>query len=216
MDLMTRRRAMMQMLSGQAPHIPAAYQRVEWIGTNGNQFIWLKDVVSAAVPPQTIPQFRTDGWACTMIAQNNGQAANTSGAILAWGDNQGYWIGQRGSVYTQNGADITTPCELSVSWMESGMVTTSSYREYTTQYGPSPPYHTHLMIFGIPTRDGKSASYKARVKLYSLSITKAGTPFRNYIPCYRKADGTIGLFDTVTSSFATNDGTGAFSRGADI
>ena len=54
-------------------------------------------------------------------------------------------------------------------------------------------------------------------KLYSFAMDTAdGTPIRNFVPCYRVADGVIGLYDTVEGKFYTNAGTGAFTKGADV
>ena len=36
------------------------------------------------------------------------------------------------------------------------------------------------------------------------------------IPCYRKSDGEIGMYDTVSRTFYTNAGTGSFTKGADV
>lgn len=36
------------------------------------------------------------------------------------------------------------------------------------------------------------------------------------IPCYRKADGVIGMYDIVRKIFLTNAGTGSFTKGADV
>ena len=36
------------------------------------------------------------------------------------------------------------------------------------------------------------------------------------VPCYRKADGAIGIYDIVTGTFNTNQGSGSFTKGADV
>ena len=40
------------------------------------------------------------------------------------------------------------------------------------------------------------------------------TLIRNYIPCYRKSDNEIGLYDIVNNVFYTNQGTGVFLKGS--
>lgn len=51
----------------------------------------------------------------------------------------------------------------------------------------------------------------------SMMITNAnGETLRNFIPCYRKSDNEIGLYDTVSKSFFTNSGTGTFLKGNNI
>lgn len=39
---------------------------------------------------------------------------------------------------------------------------------------------------------------------------------RDFIPCYRKSDGVIGLYDLVNDVFYTNLGTGQFTKGKNI
>jgi len=43
-----------------------------------------------------------------------------------------------------------------------------------------------------------------------------GSLVQNLIPCYRKSDGVIGMYDLVSATFFTNSGTGTFIKGADI
>ena len=51
--------------------------------------------------------------------------------------------------------------------------------------------------------------------LYSAQIKQGNTILHNYVPCYRKTDNVIGVYDTVTGTFYTNDGTGTFGKGND-
>lgn len=55
-----------------------------------------------------------------------------------------------------------------------------------------------------------------KMKLYSFVCKEDGIPIAEFVPCYRKSDGEIGLFDTVSKSFFTNAGTGTFLKGADV
>jgi hypothetical protein len=36
------------------------------------------------------------------------------------------------------------------------------------------------------------------------------------VPCYRKADGVIGMYDLVSGAFFTNAGSGSFTKGANV
>lgn len=52
---------------------------------------------------------------------------------------------------------------------------------------------------------------------YSFKMTDAaGVPLRDFVPCYRKADGVIGVYDLVSGAFFENSGTGSFTKGADV
>lgn len=49
--------------------------------------------------------------------------------------------------------------------------------------------------------------------LYRLEIDDDGVAVRNFVPCYRKSDNVVGLYDIVNGVFYTNAGTGTFYAG---
>lgn len=53
-------------------------------------------------------------------------------------------------------------------------------------------------------------------KCFGFVIYEDGTKVRDYIPCYRKSDGVIGLYDIVNDGFIINSGPGTLSKGADV
>lgn len=69
-----------------------------------------------------------------------------------------------------------------------------------------------LYLFSLNIR-GQGSS-PAKMRLYSGSISENDNIIRNFIPCYRKSDGVIGLYDKVNNVFYTNQGTGEFLKGA--
>ena len=54
------------------------------------------------------------------------------------------------------------------------------------------------------------------MRLYRFKLYDNGEIVRDYVPCYRKTDNVIGLYDLVNSKFYTNKGTGAFTKGNNI
>ena len=58
-----------------------------------------------------------------------------------------------------------------------------------------------------------TVSYKSKIKLYELKISKGTNIIHNFIPCKRNSDNEIGLYDEVNDVFYTNSGTGTFSYG---
>jgi hypothetical protein len=55
------------------------------------------------------------------------------------------------------------------------------------------------------------------IRLYSFVVTNAyGIPQVCLIPCYRKSDNEIGVYDIINEKFYTNIGTGTFTKGADV
>lgn len=51
------------------------------------------------------------------------------------------------------------------------------------------------------------------MRLYELKMWKDDELVRDFIPCYRKSDNVIGLYDLVNNEFYTNQGTGEFLKG---
>lgn len=60
--------------------------------------------------------------------------------------------------------------------------------------------------------DGKNLKGKIkRAKIYDNGVL-----LRDYVPCYRKSDNVVGLYDRVNDVFYANNGTGTFIKGDDI
>lgn len=53
-------------------------------------------------------------------------------------------------------------------------------------------------------------------KLYYLKLYDNNVLVRDYIPCYRKSDSVVGLYDIVNGSFYTYGGENPFLKGSDI
>ena len=58
-----------------------------------------------------------------------------------------------------------------------------------------------------------NSSYRSIIRLYSDTIEQNGVLVHNYVPAQRDEDDEIGLYDTVTGEFFTNQGSGTFVPG---
>ena len=56
---------------------------------------------------------------------------------------------------------------------------------------------------------------KGTSRFYYSKLYQNDVLVRDYIPCYRKSDGEIGVYDFVTNTFFPNAGTGTFVKGND-
>ena len=72
-----------------------------------------------------------------------------------------------------------------------------------------------VAIFGYNYASSDAVTSKREYKLYSARCSKGHEIVREYIPCYRKSDGVVGLFEKCTGTFLTSE-TGSFAKGADI
>lgn len=75
-----------------------------------------------------------------------------------------------------------------------------------------------IAIFGYNSASAGAVTSKREFKLYSARISQDFEVIREYIPCYRKSDGEIGLYETITGAFLTNSDTegSAFAKGPDV
>ena len=90
--------------------------------------------------------------------------------------------------------------------LESSISTSKTLSNNTT----NPVYLFDICQYGERINRG------TKMKLYSCKFYDDDTLIRNYIPCYRKSDNEIGMYDLVSNTFFTNAGTGTFTAGAEI
>lgn len=77
------------------------------------------------------------------------------------------------------------------------------------------PHTVPISIFGYHSASSGVVTSKREYKLYSARISRGHEVIREYIPCYRKSDGVVGLYETFTEQFLTSE-SGAFTKGADL
>lgn len=83
--------------------------------------------------------------------------------------------------------------------------------EYVTQRTSQPETMFTKTNSNIKTGDANGV-----VKSYYVKIYDGETLMRDCIPCYRKADGEVGMYDLVNGVFYTNQGTGSFIKSNDV
>lgn len=77
----------------------------------------------------------------------------------------------------------------------------------------SSEYHPYLFALN---NAGTPLAISDDVRIYAYSVQYGNELLQDFIPCYRKSDGEIGMYDTVSRTFYTNAGTGTLTKGADI
>lgn len=73
-----------------------------------------------------------------------------------------------------------------------------------------------VSIFGYNYASSGAVSSKREYKLYSARCSRGHEVVREYIPCYRKSDGVVGLYEKITGHFLTSEIEDGFTKGADI
>lgn len=193
--------------------LPNAYQEVEYIESSGTQYI------DTGVIPNDYQSIKL-----------NITFELTSTAIVYWslfgafsnGNNSLMW--QKRTLYAKTNAKginqaFTEPAvnekhtfEIQMKsgdfyFTDNGTTLATSQNTYT---GNIKGISVSLTLFGT-TNQNKSYS-----KIFKTSIYGNGVIIRNFVPCYRKSDNEIGLYDLVNGVFYTNQGTGTFTKGNDV
>ena len=196
--------------------LPSSYQEVEWIQDSWTQYIdaniqlWANDFEIS--------------WEFMMDEVTSYQQQ----IVSIWTSSYNYWnlfIRTYGS---------TRYLDLYLSWhnMISSITTTQKYtfnvkrsssswtwwfwnNTSTVSYSPWSVNNTTVKLFRLWGWDYWSDTY-SKIKMYSCKIYVAWTLVRDFIPCYRKSDSVIWMYDFVNKVFYTNAGTWTFTKWPDV
>lgn len=192
--------------SGGGSVLPEGYTQVEYIQSDGNQY------VDTGLKPNQDTRV-------VMDVQSLGTGTNPYfGARTAAGQNAFVlWILSATSLRSDYGANNLTQTVDSVT----NRVTIDknknvcTYGSYTiTNITSTFSCPQNLLLLAQDT-GGEIDTRKLSAILYSCQVYDNGTLARNYIPC-SNAENDIGLYDTVEKQFYGNAGTGAFTAGPEV
>lgn len=193
--------------------LPSVYQAVEWIGARGTQY--LKTKVSASSNVDLYVEFMP-------VTGNTGDnvlfgSANGTSAMY-WCDiysNTVYWR----YATTVSGNLVILSWN---AWHTTNTIKNVIYIDGTIKLTvPNNPFavpepYDKFWIFAL-NRSGTPLICKGiNIRKFTLTDNTTNKELFNGIPCYRKSDGVIGMYDLVSEQFLTNQGTGTFTKGADI
>lgn len=196
--LQKKKKAMLNYVSG--GRLPSEYQEVEWVGADGNQYI------------------------NTLITPKSTQEYYIKYQIL-WGGNQVYFGSRTSGGYESSRNQVFLNPNVSTVGLRLGSMysavrsfdavtvyeDTINHTDYPSNYDDTGTRPFYLFALNVG-----SANAKARGRIFAFTITNNGVKELEFIPCYRKSDDVIGMYDTVTQTFYTNSGTGTFTKGQDV
>lgn len=208
MELMQRRRQLLTLQK--STRLPKEYQEVEWIQSTGTQAIdtgvlfnhgikikatmaWAEDLsLKALFGSRTMP----GNYRYFLITLNGG-------ADFAY-------INDRTGKFLIKDF-VNELCEFTWDTTETNLfrygVNGVFYTENASDFNTN--VTGYIFAYHLGSNDSASAHSKAIYK--SMVIEDAsGIELFNGVPCYRKSDGEIGIYDLVSERFLTNIGTGTF------
>lgn len=189
------------------PRLPAEYQEVEWIGSSGTQLLLVGLSLSGSTPEAfemeaeiAVPELN----ASTAILMG----MNSEGGFYISNVQNGSAVGLGPSIVFSN-LDVTQKHKYVLTW--DAIYGIATCEGQTIQRSRSTLQTTNFSFFGDYEK-----LYKSKCRIYSAKVKQAGSYVRNLIPCYRKSDNVIGMYDIVGNAFYTNSGTGTFTKGANV
>lgn len=197
-----------------ASRLPSTYQEVEWIGSSATQYM------TTGYTPTINTEIETElSW----------WSSQQTWWVFFWMTSNDNWQdGICGRIYSSS-PTIFNPRFLNSAYSECQITTTTDtfhkvilkknyctldWTAWTLTTTYSSPYNWAIYLFC--GNNWGSAWRHTSVKFKSFKISESWTLQRNFVPCYRKSDNVIWMYDTVNNNFYTNSWSWTFTKWADV
>ena len=188
--------------------LPETYRQLEYIESTGTQFFR-----SASI---TLPFKAKLEYEAQHISSSGNQRVFSYGSIANKNNftmfeyNEGYWCSVLGAENQLPDATATEKHKIVMERTDethcSLYINDALAKIYTGEFTQT------VSIFTIC--GGNNQNYVG--KLYYLKLWSDDVLIYDFIPCYRKSDNVVGLYDLVSKVFYTNSGTGEFIKGNEV
>ena len=211
MDKMMLKKQYMMYAPKKKGRLPSDFQEVEYIESTGTQYIDSGYNINDNKVKIQI-KFRITDWnesgfylGCGYVGGENAFTASTS--YLAIGSNTI-------SAFPNQDSMVGVINELE---MEANEITKKySFSIINGIRGTGSYSGTIKSNLSMPIFKGTLYSGCCDCRVYSFRLYANDVLQRDFIPCYRKSDNEIGMYDLVNGVFYTNQGSGEFLSGVDI
>lgn len=189
--------------------LPSEYQEVEWIQSTGKQWIDTLFTPNQDTKIDITFQSMSNKFGGTFFGS---RISSGNSAYTTWQSLGNYLRDNYGSLNTNHLAanDMNIHHiikDKNLLYYDDMLILNNNKQTFTC------PGNCYLFALN----ENNIASYMGNYRIYgSVKIYDNDRMVRFFIPCYRKSDGEIGMYDTVSKTFFTNSGTGTFLKGADV
>ena len=195
--------------------LPSEYQEVEWIEGNNTQF-YLNTGVRMDLTKETYIEGKfliPSGGSRRYIFGTYSGSNNVNIEIRADNKLRLYMNADKG--VSTNSISINTPEISTFSYDPSTTTATTTYGQTVVSTVYDYKYESGMNV-SLFTDSRKSSSPFTGIRVYYYKHIEDGNIKCDLIPCYRKSDDVIGMYDLVSKSFKTNELTGTFTKGNDV
>ena len=189
-------------------NMPDAYQQVEYIESDGNQYLNL-GITTGSTTNFEIKMATTEANPTAIRRIFGGYASSGTWYELALSSSSnGIFLNYiSGSNFTQYVPTINTP--FVVKKMGTSLITPNG----TVELGSGSFNNPSVAYLFASSRSGTSGFIG---RIYYAKIFKNSNLILDLYPCYRKADNVIGMYDAISNTFFTNGGSGTFTKGSNV
>lgn len=209
-------------------NLPEGYQQVEYIESNGTQYIDTGIVADTDIV-ETITNVSTSNLNTTMWL---GGAENTKTdeitkkyQTLPYIENSimYFYAGESEKISSENLEQekyykiIQTYTDSNEEDDSSGgnlKVTINNVEKYNAAFSGTIKNNRNIWLFA---NNDEAGNYKySSIKLKEFKYYKDNLIALELVPCYRIEDNVVGMYDIISGTFFTNSGSGNFTKGEDI
>lgn len=191
--------------------LPSQYQQVEYIEATGEQYLELDYIASSITTAKGSYQLMDIDTGLMLFGSRINSNSGGLNYALNWGGGKPYkyynsFNRSASSCLTEKEIDLkkhTFEKNKNKLYIDGELLHTTTYTEFTTPH--------KMIIFGCNTNG--NIGYKSKAKIFNLQFYDEDVLMVDLIPCYRKSDNEIGMYDLVTGTFYPNKGTGTFLKG---
>lgn len=203
--MMLKKQYMLYALKKKGSRLPSEFQEVEYIESTGTQYI------DTGLTPNGNYSFDIKINASTnrksILGALEGWEKNAISLYINDYNNLLWSFANKSKQATHNSFPLNTDIQIT-----SNRGTLRAGNEVVILDNSSFNYiGRNIILFG--TNGPLGPVEFALMKLYYCKWYDGNTLIRDFIPCYRKSDNEVGLYDIVNKQFYTNQGTGSFLCG---
>lgn len=193
------------------------YQRVEYITSDANTYIitdFVADNESGVEMVASFPTFADH--ACMGSREDSGNTRFYAPYLLS--ATSTYFGFNAATKITTSTLTVGSIYICQTNFLNSRLANVydgNGVRKGSTSINATLTAHSYPICLFRYNNAGTPTTISRVLTLYGARCSRKNEVVREYIPCYRKSDGVVGLYEKFTGTFLTTE-TGAFTKGADV
>lgn len=194
--------------AGPNAQLPNEYQEVEFIQGTGSQYIAIPNTINCDEFELVAQYNATTSEMCIIGNQASGNANRWELFCDSSRPYYNLWTAYNSQGTTAGTISATNKAILNYKYSANQLVVTDGTNTNTINktLNEQPRF---LFQYG-------GGSYYAKAKVFKLIFKYKNGLISKLIPCYRKSDNVIGMYDLINDTFLINSGSGTFTKGDNV